>query len=56
MFLQAGQNKVDIYGITISGGVSLGAYESGFTYYMTNIVDNDNQDIKPNIFTVRALC
>ena len=30
-----GQN--DIYGITISGGVSLGAYESGFTYYMTNI-------------------
>ena len=36
---------------SLYGGVSLGAYESGFTYYMTNIVDNDNQDIKPNIFT-----
>ena len=43
--------KINV-GITISGGVSLGAYEAGFSYYLTETLKaNQTTEFRPKYYT-----
>ena len=42
-------------GLTISGGVSLGAYEAGFFYYLTEVLKEMREILNFDLNTLQAL-